>query len=335
MDSYEDEDVKGAGSLSSEPPPDDAPEPPPAAQGGVRPSARTEPVPASRTEPQPGVLPASPGPSVPYAQGSAGGTQAACGPQAPIAPPAPATQAPSGTFAPGTHAPPASPPDVPVPLRGIAALSLPYQVAAALSLALVGVFACVHLAMVFLHVAPSNTVTKEHGEAVDGWVYPEFEQNWKLFAPNPLQQNVAVEVKAEYAAADGSHKNTDWIDLTAEDGEAIRGNLLPSHVEQNELRRAWDFYVNSHDNENRGNGLRGQLSESYVRRIVMRRLDAHDLGGPVERIRLRSSTRSVKAPEWSDEKIDTRASYRVLPWWTVTAADLPGGVRNDRTEAGQ
>ncbi|MFK4224590.1 DUF5819 family protein [Streptomyces sp. NPDC019890] len=324
MDSYEDEDVKGASSLSSEPPSDDAPEQPPAARGEVRPPARTESVPASRTEPQPAFVPVSQGPSVPSAQGPAQETQAAGGPQAPSAPPAP-----------GTHAPPASPPDVPVPLRGIAALSLPYQVAAALSLALVGVFACVHLAMVFLHVAPSNTVTKEHGEAVDGWVYPEFEQNWKLFAPNPLQQNVAVEVKAEYAAADGSHKNTDWIDLTAEDGEAIRGNLLPSHVEQNELRRAWDFYVNSHDNENRGNGLRGQLSESYVRRIVMQRLDAHDLGGPVERIRLRSSTRSVKAPEWSDEKIDTRASYRVLPWWTVTAADLPGGVRNGRTEAGQ
>ncbi|MGI5401615.1 DUF5819 family protein [Streptomyces sp. CA-135486] len=337
MDSYEDEDVKGARSLSSEPPPDGAPEPPPAAQGEVQPPARTEHVPASRAEDQPGAVPASKSPSVLSAQGSAlrSAPGAQTGPQAPSAPPMPGTEASSGPFAAGTHTPPAPHPGVPVPLRGIAALSLPYQVAAALSLALIGVFACVHLAMVFLHVAPSNTVTKEHGGAVDGWVYPEFEQNWKLFAPNPLQQNVAVEVKAEYTADDGSHKNTDWIDLTAEDGEAIRGNLLPSHVQQNELRRAWDFYVNSHDNENRGNGLRGQLSESYVRRIVMQRLDAHDLGGPVERIRLRSSTRSVKAPEWSDEKIDTRAAYRVLPWWTVTAADLPGGVRNDRTEAGQ
>jgi hypothetical protein len=235
--------------------------------------------------------------------------------------------------------PPAAPPAVaspataPAATGGISALSLPYQVAAALCLAIIGALACAHLAMVFLHVAPSNTVTKQHGKAVDGWVYPEFEQNWKLFAPNPLQQNVAVQVRAEVSRPDGSRENTEWIDLTAEDGEAIRGNLLPSHVQQNELRRSWDFYINSHDNEDRPNGRRGRLSESYIRRIVMLRLDAHSLAGPVERIQLRSVTRSVGAPEWSDEKTDTRPFYRVLPWWTVTVADLPGGVRNGRTEA--
>jgi hypothetical protein len=206
-------------------------------------------------------------------------------------------------------------------------------VAAAVSLALIGLLACVHLAMVFLHVAPSNTMTKQHGKAVDGWIYPEFEQNWKLFAPNPLQQNVAVQVRAEFTASDGGRENTDWINLSAEDGGEIRGSLFPSHLHQNALRRGWDFYVSSHDNENGPNGLRGRLSESYVRRIVMERLDAHDLGSPVERIQLRSSTRSVKAPEWSDEKIDTHPVFQVLPWWTVTAADLPAGIRNGRTEA--
>ncbi|MET7616260.1 DUF5819 family protein [Streptomyces sp. NPDC005408] len=291
MDSYEDEDVKGAGGLSSEAPAGHGPEP----------------VPAARRE-------------------------AATGPESAVVP------EPDSLAHPYLHQfPPVQPAagPGPAPARGIAALSLPYQVAAAVSLAIIAALACVHLAMVFLHVAPPNTVTKEHGEAVDGWIYPEFEQNWKLFAPNPLQQNVDVQVKVEYTTTDGSRKNTDWIDLTADDGDAIRGNPLPSHVQQNELRRAWDLYVNSHDNENRGNGLRGRLSESYVRRIVMMRVDKRDLGGRVERIQLRSSTRSVKAPAWSDEKIDTRPAYRVLPWWTVTAADLPGGVTNGRTEAGQ
>ncbi|MHC5702888.1 DUF5819 family protein [Streptomyces tirandamycinicus] len=214
------------------------------------------------------------------------------------------------------------------PAGGIAALSLPYQIVAAVALGLVAVFACVHVAMVFLHVAPSNTVTKQHGKGVDEWVYPEFEQNWKLFAPNPLQQNIAVQARAELTGRDGTRRTSDWIDLSAEDGEAIRGNLLPSHVHQNELRRGWDFYVNSHTDDNKPNGLRGQLSERYVRRIVMTRLDRHDLGGRVERIQLRSATRSVKAPVWSREKIDTRPYYRVLPWWTVTSADLPLDVRN-------
>ncbi|MFF8291577.1 DUF5819 family protein [Streptomyces sp. NPDC016309] len=216
---------------------------------------------------------------------------------------------------------------------GAAALSLPYQVVAAVSLAVIGMFACLHLAMTFLHVAPSNTLTKQHGEAVDDWVFPEFEQNWKLFAPNPLQQNIAVHVRAEVVEGDGDRRTTGWIDLSADDGEAIRGNLLPSHVNQNELRRGWDFYVNSHTDDNRPHGMRGQLSERYVRRIAMLRLEAHHLGGRIERIQMRSATKGVEAPVWSDEKADTRTYYRVLPWWTVTAADLPGGISGGRTEA--
>ncbi|MFJ1595773.1 DUF5819 family protein [Streptomyces sp. NPDC088261] len=221
----------------------------------------------------------------------------------------------------------------PPPGAGIAGLSLPYQVVAALALAVVGVLACVHLGMVFLHVAPSNTLTKRHGAAVDSWIYPEFEQNWKLFAPNPLQQNIDVQVRAEVQAPGGARTTTDWIDLSAEDGAAIRGNPFPSHVDQNELRRGWDFFTGSHDADNRPQGVRGQLSEQYLRRIVMLRLEDHRLGGPVQRIQLRSVSTTVDAPAWSTQTFDTRPSYRVCPWWGVTSADLPGGVRNGRTGA--
>ncbi|MFE6851321.1 DUF5819 family protein [Streptomyces sp. NPDC057674] len=216
---------------------------------------------------------------------------------------------------------------------GIMALSMPYQVVLAVALAVVGVFACVHLAMVFLHVAPSNTLTKRHGQAVDDWVYPEFEQNWKLFAPNPLQQNVSVEVRAELVAADGSRRTTGWIDLTAQDAEAIRHNPMPSHAQQNELRRAVDFYLNSHSEDHTPNGMRGRLSEEYMRRIAMLRLG--DRSGDAERVQLRTVTRAVAAPAWGTEKNDTTPSYRDFPWWPVTDADRPAGVDRSRTEAGR
>ncbi|MFJ8695144.1 DUF5819 family protein [Streptomyces roseolilacinus] len=213
---------------------------------------------------------------------------------------------------------------------GLAALSLPYQVVGAVALAVIGLVACFHVAVVFLHVAPSNTLTKQHGETVDAWVMPEFEQNWKLFAPNPLQQNIAVQVRAE-VVGDGTRRVTPWIDLTAEDAAGIRGNPFPSHVQQNELRRAWDFYANQHGDDDRANSLRADLSERYIRRIAMMRLEDHRLGGRIERIQVRSSTTGVAAPPWSREKTDTRSYYRLLPWWTVTAADLPGGVTGGRT----
>jgi hypothetical protein len=215
------------------------------------------------------------------------------------------------------------------PRTGVAALSPRYQIGAALALAVVAVVVCVHLGMVFLHVAPSNTVTKAHGTAIDDWVYPEFEQNWKLFAPNPLQQNIAVQVRAEVQAGNGEVRTTGWYDLSAEDGRAIDGNLLPSHTQQNELRRAWDFFLATHDSSNRPSGLRGSLSESYMRRIVALRLqrdDAAGKGGVIERVQVRSRTTNVPPPKWSTEKISDQPMYRVLPWWPVTAADTHGGA---------
>ncbi|MYV94537.1 DUF5819 family protein [Streptomyces sp. SID1034] len=217
--------------------------------------------------------------------------------------------------------------------RGIAGLPFRFQVVAALALAVIGVVACVQIGMVFLHVAPPNTISKQYGKAVDDWIYPEFEQNWKLFAPNPLQQNIDVQARAEIKMPDGSVRTTGWTDFSAQDGAAIRHNPLPSHTEQNELRRAWDFFVGSHTDDNKANGLRGELSEQYLRRILVLRLGTHRDGGTVDRVQVRSMTTSVKNPSWSDEKSDTRPSYREVPWWTVTPADLPSGAGDARTEA--
>ncbi|MBP2050851.1 hypothetical protein J2Z21_003801 [Streptomyces griseochromogenes] len=184
--------------------------------------------------------------------------------------------------------------------------------------------------MVFLSLAPANTVTKQHGKAIEEWVYPEFEQNWKLFAPNPLQQNIAVQVRAEVRMKDGGVRTTGWNDLSARDGAAIDGSLVPSHTQQNELRRAWDFFVSTHGPDNRPVGMRGALSEQYVRRIVVMRLyreDATSREGVIQRVQVRSRTTNVQPPGWSREKISDKPFYRVLPWWTVAADEAAGGVR--------
>ncbi|MCQ4204322.1 DUF5819 family protein [Streptomyces coelicoflavus] len=216
----------------------------------------------------------------------------------------------------------------------VAALSPRYQIGAVVALAVVAVAVCAHLGLVFLHVAPSNTLTKQHGAAVDEWVFPEFEQNWKLFAPNPLQQNVSVQVRAEVSTADGGIRTTGWYDLSAEDGRAIAGNPLPSHTRQNELRRAWDFFVATHDSEDRPVGLRGSLSETYLRRIALLRLDRNDAAGPggvVERVQYRSRTTNVAPPSWSGEKVSGRPTVRELPWWSVAAET--GGARTEAAGA--
>ncbi|MEU1591800.1 DUF5819 family protein [Streptomyces sp. NPDC005708] len=253
--------------------------------------------------------------------------------------PAP-TQAPewSGTDGPLPEAPALVEPEAALPTgpgdgeaaasrTGLTALSLPYQIAAVLALAVVAVAVCVHIGMVFLHVAPANTVTKKHGTAIDEWIYPEFEQNWKLFAPNPLQQNIDIQVRADVRTGDGGERTTGWYDLSVLDGAAIDGNPLPSHTQQNELRRAWDFYVASHDAHNRPVGLRGALAEDYLRRVVALRLGREHAAGhgeAVERVQVRSRTTNVPPPKWSDEKVPTTPDYRELPWWSLSAAEWTG-----------
>lgn len=211
--------------------------------------------------------------------------------------------------------------------RGFVGLSLPARIVVAIAVAVVAVVAVVHVAMVFLHVAPENTLSKDHKQTIDDYVYPEFEQNWKLFAPNPLQQNIAVHARARVATGDGGTEVTRWVNLSAMDGRAIDGSVAPSHTEQNELRRGWEFYANWHDSDGEPIGLRGELSERYLKRIVMLRLGSTVDGGTVERIQVRSAVTPVKPPSWSDEKKDMDTDYRVQPWWQVTSADLPGGSR--------
>ncbi|UQA94322.1 DUF5819 family protein [Streptomyces halobius] len=214
--------------------------------------------------------------------------------------------------------------------RPLAALSLPSRIVIGVAACAVAAVVAIHLAMMFLHVAPANTLSKHQSELIGDYVYPEYEQNWKLFAPNPLQQNIAVQARARLRTEDGTTRTTGWIDLTARDGQAIVHNPLPSHTQQNQLRRGWEFFLNSHNAQNRPTGMRGELSERYIRRIVMHRLDGEwtAAGGRVEQIQVRSKTTAVSPPPWSTEKISDKPTFRVLPWWQVTADDLPEGATN-------
>jgi hypothetical protein len=176
------------------------------------------------------------------------------------------------------------------------------------------------LGALFLQSAPPGPVSQRYQEQLNGLVYPEFEQNWKLFAPDPLQYNISVQVRVRTAAGDG-----DWIDLTARDIAAIRHNPIPSHVDQNLLRRAWDFYDSTHDAEqSRTAGTRSELAEEYLKRVALQRLGRTVAGVPVTAVQLRSATAPVAPPPWSGQRVSGQVQYAELPWWPVTDTDYQG-----------
>ncbi|WP_033333486.1 MULTISPECIES: DUF5819 family protein [Streptomyces] len=181
------------------------------------------------------------------------------------------------------------------------------------------------LGAVFLHVAPANSLSRQYRDEVDGIVYPEFEQNWKLFAPNPLQQNVSVDARVRTVAPGGATRTHDWIGLTARDLAAIRGNPAPSHVDQNLLRRAWDFYDGSHNPQDEApTGARGKLAEQYLKRIALQRIGRDVDGERILEIAFRVTTATVLPPTWSGEAAPPEPKVRELPWWPVAEEDYRG-----------
>lgn len=207
--------------------------------------------------------------------------------------------------------------------RGYAQLSLPSRVLISATAAVVALMVAVHLVTVLFYLAPSNVVSERYDTAIEGYVAPEFVQNWKLFAPEPLHVNVDVHARAQISTTDGS-RTTEWIDLTAAEIAATRGHLLPSHT-RNQLRKGWRTFVNTHDDDNRPLNLTGQLIEQYLKRVVLMRL-SHELDGAfIDRIQVRSETTQVPEPDWSTKEADDSPAYRELPWWPVSDEDFPAG----------
>ncbi len=210
------------------------------------------------------------------------------------------------------------------PAPRVAALSLPGRIVVAVTVGAVAVGAAFHLGMVFLHVAPSNTMSKEHASAVNDYIYPEFEQNWKLFAPDPLQSNIHVEARAEIRGPGGADTTTPWIDMTGQDIASMRHQPFPSHTEQNQLRRAWGFYSDTHDTQEQPTGGdRSDLSRTYLLRILQQRFHPLLHGGSLVRLQARVATTAVPQPRWIAGASATSTQFRVLPWW-VADTSSPG-----------
>ncbi|MEU8832714.1 DUF5819 family protein [Streptomyces sp900116325] len=207
-------------------------------------------------------------------------------------------------------------------LGGLVALKPVSVIIIVLSVVGVAVAAVVHSVMLFLNIAPLNTVSQKHAAGLNSYIYPEFAQDWKLFAPNPTSANTHVQARVKVLMPDGALKTTGWMDLTAMDEAWIVHNPLPSQAHQNQLRGAWANYVSTLDDKGRPVGLFGTMMQEYLVRIAAQRFGPHFDGGTVQNVQLRSASTPIAAPSWSNQYVDTTTGYLVEPWWTVKAEDF-------------
>lgn len=180
----------------------------------------------------------------------------------------------------------------------------------------------VHIALVFFHVAPPNPVSRRYSQQIDAWVYPLFEQNWRLFAPNPDSVNRQVLARTAHAGPDGSMQVSPWFDLSAVDSEAIEHQAFPSHTAQNLLRRAWAAYAESHGKDDTARSERAVMLQKYMNNIASDRIAEHrgDSIRDIDFVQLRVITLPVAAPgSNAADSPQKPVENRLLPWWKVTS----------------
>lgn len=177
--------------------------------------------------------------------------------------------------------------------------------------------ALIHVLVVFLHVAPANAVSQLYSGPINAWVYPLFEQNWRLFAPDPESVNRRISARTSYAAPDGSVRVSGWFDLSATDDSAVEHDPFPSHTAQNMLRRAWSSYLEAFGGDDEPRSERAVMMRTYLRNIAADRVAAQGRGS-FDSIQLRVITLPVTAPDASSAtRPPAPVDTRYLPWWKV------------------
>jgi len=181
--------------------------------------------------------------------------------------------------------------------------------------------ALVHVLLVFLHVAPPNPLSQQYSRQINAWVLPLFEQNWRLFAPDPESVNRRILARTAHTTRDGDVRVSGWFDLTAVDNSAVRHHVFPSHSAQNTLRRAWTSYVETHGSDDRPHSQRAVMMRRYLAGIAAGRISARR-GGAFESVQLRVITVPVSGRVAADGSGSAAAApkaadTRYLPWWKV------------------
>ena len=223
-------------------------------------------------------------------------------------------------IAPSFETAPEAAPETVVPPGMRRQLSRPAELVVAGAVALCLAATIVHVAMVFLYVAPSNTVSRLYQRQINVWVYPYFEQDWKLFAPNPQSVRQQIFARTSMTASNGTTGLGDWIDLTAVDDAAVRHDFFPSHTAQNMLRRAWAAYADAQGADGQAPSPRALMLQEYLRNIAAQRLTAHSHAA-FNAVQLRVTSTPIPPPGMADSPGRASSDIRLLPWWSVVSHD--------------
>ncbi|WP_437841981.1 DUF5819 family protein [Sorangium sp. So ce1153] len=92
--------------------------------------------------------------------------------------------------------------------------------------ALLAAALCFHFAMTLAYLTPQNPLKLRFARLIDGYMSPLLQQNWHLFAPDPINDTRVLMVACRLRQPDGGTLETGWTDITTPYWEAHLKNRL-------------------------------------------------------------------------------------------------------------
>jgi Family of unknown function (DUF5819) len=169
----------------------------------------------------------------------------------------------------------------------------------------------VHLGATFLYNAPANPVAQKYAGPLRDWMTPLFTQNWQLFAPDPLSENIDVQARGSVA---GDGRVTAWRDLSASDVQATVDDAAPTQITLNALRNAVLEWLSTHDSSGDPTGPEAAIAQGYLSNLAVDRLTAQ-IGGRYSSIQVRLVFTLLPGP--GRTAAQTAPQARTLAWWEL------------------
>lgn len=185
-----------------------------------------------------------------------------------------------------------------------------------LTVLVTGVLVAVQMTATFLYNAPSSLVTQKYAAQVSWWMTPLLTQNWQLFAPNPISENLELDARASVGPGASV---TPWLNISAIDDAVTLDNPVPGHLTMNALRNAWREFADTHTS----NGLpnadspMAATAQAYLQNLVLGYLRPRETQ-TIDSIQIRFVVTLL--PGTGRTAAQTAPQTQTLPWWLVLPA---------------
>ncbi|HEX4787168.1 MAG TPA: DUF5819 family protein [Actinospica sp.] len=167
------------------------------------------------------------------------------------------------------------------------------------------------LAATFLYNAPANPISRRYQAQVSWWMDPLLNQNWQLFAPNPISENLELDARASLGATAAV---TPWLNISAIDQANTVDDPAPGHLTMNALRNAWREYATTHGSTGLPDSPLAGTAQQYLQNLVLGYLRPRE-SGTIDSVQVRFVVTLIPGPGRSAAQ--TAPQTQTLSWWVV------------------